>query len=170
MTLRRVTSPEPPPGLFSPTLQGEPRCGKALYISPEMQTSPLPSLDFRRCDVWALGVMLFILLTGAPPMEASTTKDERFILIAQRGTLAELLATWRFPLSAPVVNLLQSMLREEPYQRPTAVQILGHEWLADVHIPQAQPGFSAVNAGGAMPPPQAPGGQVLGLIPPTPPS
>jgi calcium-dependent protein kinase len=119
---------DPASGAFHP-ISGGRKCGKKLYIAPEMQDPPLPPLDYRRCDIWSLGIMLFILLAGAPPMETSTIADDRFRIIAVERGLQGLLQQWGFPVSAPATDLLQSILVEDPAQRPTAAMILAHPWL-----------------------------------------
>lgn len=40
-------------------------------MAPEMLSQ---SYD-QRCDIWAAGVILYILLSGVPPFEGSTDKD-----------------------------------------------------------------------------------------------
>lgn len=130
---------ENPVSVFSPTLPGEPLCGKKRYIAPEMLlTQHLPSLDFRRCDIWSCGVMLFMLLFSIFPWSNNTGEEDlatsinaRFTWIAVQGNLTKVLDHWGWSdhLSAEVVGLLQSMLRADPSQRPTAAEILQHPWL-----------------------------------------
>lgn len=105
-------------------------CGKAFYRSPESFLVPMPDLDFRCDDVWALGVILFLMLTGSLPMKSATVSDDSYCIIAQDKRLAELLALWQFPLSTEAVDLMQSMLVTNPEERPTAEDILSHPWLS----------------------------------------
>jgi len=50
--------------------------GKTLYKSPEIiEKKPF---DARLADVWAIGIMLFILLTGIPPFEIASSTNARF--------------------------------------------------------------------------------------------
>ena len=119
---------DPTSGAFHP-ISGGRKCGKTIYMAPEMQIPPLPPLDYRRCDIWSLGIMLFSLLAGTFPMEISTIADDRFRIIAVERGLQGLLQQWGFPVSAPAIDLLQSILVEDPIQRPTAAMILTHPWL-----------------------------------------
>jgi serine/threonine protein kinase len=51
-------------------------CGKRNYMSPEiLRFDPEPTFDPTLCDIWAAGVILFIALTGTPPVEAAVRAD-----------------------------------------------------------------------------------------------
>ena len=76
-------------------------------------------------DVFALGVILFVLLTNTPPWERPDVKrDKRFQWITAKRRLPELLRHWSLPqLSEPVVDLLHRMWSIDPEARPTASEI-----------------------------------------------
>lgn len=102
-------------------------CGKKNYISPEVYNNADP-FDGLLVDIYAAGVILFILLVGFPPCESATRLDRKFNLI-QMGRLGELLRHWRIPISEDAVDLLQHMLLADPTQRPTPAQIRAHPWM-----------------------------------------
>lgn len=81
-------------------------------------------------DVWGVGVVLFILLTGVPPVELPCpATDPRYRLIAS-GRLGELLDVWKMDhIGEQARDLLQGLLRPRPHERPSLRQVLVHPWL-----------------------------------------
>lgn len=122
MCLRMNTAPDG----FSDILK-QPVCGKRNYISPEVirqDASFNPALS----DVWALGIILFIVLTGVPAVDAAIPTDDRYNMICA-DRLGEMLMHWGIDLSAEVVDLMQQILRPNPRDRLTLSQIIAHPWL-----------------------------------------
>ena len=109
-------------------------CGKLLYYCPEFilpgPNGELRSFDPLKLDIWSIGVMLFIMLTGVPPWSVQTgptPQDSRFQWII-RGQLQELLTQWGKALPLSAIELLQAMLLENPDQRPTISEIRRFAW------------------------------------------
>jgi len=82
-----------------------------------------------QADVWSLGIVLFIMLTGVPPMEIPSVQDDRFRLMKSSGAKA-LLRAWRMNtwFSSDAMDLLNRILVVEPSRRPTVEEILSHPW------------------------------------------
>jgi serine/threonine protein kinase len=110
-------------------------CGKHNYMSPEVFANT-DSFDGFAIDLWAAGVILYIMLTGFPPYDQASRTDQRFELIAT-GRLMEQLRNWNIQLSEEAGNLLQRMLTLDPRERPTLAEILADPWVTsdDVHVP-----------------------------------
>jgi serine/threonine protein kinase len=104
-------------------------CGKPNYISPEILTSEGP-FDGFAIDIWACGVILFIMLVGLPPWEFARPEDPRYKMVAQKGKLAKMLNSWQKPVSPEAADLLQRMLSENPRDRLTLMEIKDHPWVA----------------------------------------
>ena len=102
-------------------------CGKPNYISPEVLKSEEP-FDGFAIDLWATAVILFIMLVGLPPWEFAREEDPRYRMVV-RGGLTRMLKSWDREISAPAADLLQKMLREDPRQRLSLVEVQDHAWV-----------------------------------------
>lgn len=107
-------------------------CGKHNYMSPEIfQNSE--SFDGFAIDLWAAGVILYIMLTGFPPYDHATLADQRFEIIVG-GQLVEQLKMWDIELSEEAGKLLQSMLQLKAKDRLTLAQVMEHPWVTNPEI------------------------------------
>jgi len=108
------------------------KCGKLLYLAPEILTATdaSPAFDPFKLDVWALGIILFVLLTGVPPwsVETGPTPDDARFQHICRGQLQALLNAWQIQLSPPAVQLLQALLLGNPSARPTVAEVRQFPW------------------------------------------
>lgn len=107
-------------------------CGKHNYMSPEVAAN-VDNFDGFVIDLWAAGVILYIMLTGFPPYDQASRTDQRFELIVQ-GRLMEQLQKWDIKLSEDAGDLLQNMLQLNPRKRLTLAQIMGHAWVQDENV------------------------------------
>ncbi|EQC29006.1 CAMK protein kinase [Saprolegnia diclina VS20] len=107
--------------------------GKIFYMPPEIYRNQVPFNGFA-ADIWSTGVMLFIMVTGAPPFERPDDVDPRFQMIAT-GRLNEMLDSWGMHhVSRSVRDLLNKMLVvHDPRQRLTVEQIAQHPWVLGQH-------------------------------------
>jgi len=102
-------------------------CGTPSYMAPEIVVKK----EYRgsSADVWALGVLLYVILTGVFPFKGHTDKE-----LYQKICCAD------YPkitgVSRQAENLIECMLTVDPDRRITAqqvtsyiIQILKHEWI-----------------------------------------
>ena len=104
-------------------------CGKPNYISPEILSSEGP-FDGFAIDLWAAGVILFIMLVGLPPWEFARPEDPRYKMVT-RGKLARMLDSWERPISPLAADLIQKMLMEDPRQRLSLTEVKDHPWVLE---------------------------------------
>jgi len=96
-------------------------CGTPSYMAPEIVERQdhydLPA------DIWALGVLLYALLTGSFPFKGLSDKD--LYKNISRGT-------FDLPdnLPAEARSLIGKMLSMDPEMRPTCREILAHAWVS----------------------------------------
>ena len=105
--------------------------GKRRFKAPELYSTE-HTFDGSKADIWALGVVLFMILTNKTPMDNATVLDDGFRWIST-GRLPILIRHWGFgDLSAAAVDLLTKLLDPVPSTRITLSQILDHPWM-NVH-------------------------------------
>ena len=96
-------------------------------MSPEIYKNTEP-FDGYAVDMWAAGVILFLMLTGFPPWERACMSDERFKYMTA-GYLVQMLTEWNLGLSADAMDLLQRMLFLDPKDRLSLDQVRNHPWM-----------------------------------------
>lgn len=114
--------------------------GVIPYTAPELSrgTGDTPGLPIdASLDVWALGVLIFCLLTGYFPWEKTLPEDsffDDFVVWQESGLAEDLPFHWR-PLSPDAVTMLQSLLALDPTKRGPVRQVLSYldrPWRAEV--------------------------------------
>jgi serine/threonine protein kinase len=99
------------------------QCGSPLYASPEVISS-IP-YDGSSADMWSVGVIIFVLVTGRVPWEDLYNQNKLFYDIQT--------ARYHIPetLSQNLTNLLNGLMNPQPMMRFTAAQALTHPWVLD---------------------------------------
>ncbi|KAL0994862.1 hypothetical protein UPYG_G00128410 [Umbra pygmaea] len=102
-------------------------CGTPTYVAPEIIAETGYGL---KVDIWAAGVITYILLCGFPPFRGSS--DDQEVLFDQilMGQLEFPLPYWD-NVSESAKELIRSMLEVEVDQRYTSLQVLEHPWVND---------------------------------------
>jgi serine/threonine protein kinase len=114
-------------------------CGKWIYMSPEIYKNK-DAFDGYAVDVWAAGVILFLMLTGFPPWERACATDERFKYMTA-GYLVQMLSEWELGISSDAMDLLQRMMWLDPKDRLSLDQVRGHPWMQGPVSPPAESEF-----------------------------
>eukprot|EP01094_Clydonella_sp_ATCC50884_P024256 TRINITY_DN6029_c0_g1_i2.p1 TRINITY_DN6029_c0_g1~~TRINITY_DN6029_c0_g1_i2.p1 ORF type:complete len:222 (+),score=33.40 TRINITY_DN6029_c0_g1_i2:641-1306(+) len=96
-------------------------CGTHGYVAPEIVEGNVVYTN--RVDIWAVGVITFLLVYGRPPF---TGTEEQMCINIVRGNFS-------FPenraLSPLVKDFITRLLMVDPDMRPSAQEALAHEWL-----------------------------------------
>jgi len=99
------------------------RCGSLTYVSPDV----LNGYGYTsQCDVWSLGVVVFMLLSGYPPFHGTEAQIRAKI----KGAKPNFSHThhWEY-ISGEAQDFVRTLLDKNPCTRPTAQGALQHPWL-----------------------------------------
>ncbi|XP_042273244.1 serine/threonine-protein kinase 33 [Thunnus albacares] len=105
-------------------------CGTLIYMAPEMMSGRGYS---QWCDIWSIGVIMYILLCGEPPFVSKT-----------RATLLEKITKKELKFAQPIwatvsdaaKNVLTCLLKVDPAYRMSANQLLENPWITgDTNMP-----------------------------------
>ena len=100
-------------------------CGSPVYTAPEVLMGD--GYDSTACDMWSVGVILYMLLCGYPPFWAPDDMTALFVAI--------MTAKYEFrspewdSIATEAKALIRGLLQLNPKQRLTAQQVLEHEWV-----------------------------------------
>ncbi|KAK6638403.1 hypothetical protein RUM44_008832 [Polyplax serrata] len=107
-------------------------CGTPLYIAPEILKNKGRGGSYdKQVDVWSMGVVLYICLSGVPPFPSSDTQ-----------LLTEQILNGRYSFSSrhwgsvtrKALNLVRRMLTVNHVHRISTEDILKHDWLKDKSV------------------------------------
>ncbi|XP_020279716.1 serine/threonine-protein kinase GG21441 isoform X2 [Pseudomyrmex gracilis] len=101
-------------------------CGTPTYVAPEILAETGYGL---KIDVWAAGVILYILLCGFPPFVSLENEQEELF---ERILSGQYEFTWPYweNISDSAKQLISNMLQPQPELRFSAEDVLDHPWLA----------------------------------------
>ena len=102
--------------------------GNTPYLAPELLKSGA-TFDGFSVDMWAAGVILFMMLVGRAPFRVANSTDPKFFKVAHKGQLRSLLQSLHIKISEDAVDLLQNMLWQDPRRRLTLQEALAHPWV-----------------------------------------
>uniref|UniRef100_A0A7S0FJV3 Non-specific serine/threonine protein kinase n=1 Tax=Pyrodinium bahamense TaxID=73915 RepID=A0A7S0FJV3_9DINO len=99
-------------------------CGSISYVSPDVLSGQGYT---NKCDLWSLGVIVFILLVGYMPFSGS---EEQQIACIQAGRYTKKQEPWS-KVSNVAQTFVKSLLTVDPEKRLSAEQALEHPFIKD---------------------------------------
>lgn len=107
--------------MWDPNIKMHVSCGTLAYVAPEVLKKAYTS----QCDIWSLGVIAFVLLSGYMPFSGSEAVQTRNISTGHYVLKPE---RWS-SVSLEGRQFVKAMLEVDPYKRLTAAQSLQHPWI-----------------------------------------
>lgn len=104
--------------------------GNWRYNAPEVVTNN-SSFDGFAIDLWASGIILYVMLLGVYPFQIANRSDALFRRISVEKKLGQLFTENKIYISEQATDLLQNMLMEDPEKRLTLYEIMSHKWVTN---------------------------------------
>jgi calcium-dependent protein kinase len=98
--------------------------GTCYYVAPEIVTGP--RYDFR-CDLWSLGIITYMLITGQPPYWGSSPEE---VLEKIKTDAPDLDSPRWASASADAKDFVHKLLQRRPEDRLSGAALLRHPWIA----------------------------------------
>ena len=99
--------------------------GTPLYVAPEV----LKGNYDQKCDIWSIGAMTFLLLSGKPPFNGST--DQEIFKNILNSEVKFDSPVWK-NVSNEAKSFVKLCLEKNSSKRPSAIKALDHPWFAKV--------------------------------------
>eukprot|EP01053_Blabericola_migrator_P002976 Blabericola_migrator_1__2975@NODE_185_length_11802_cov_66_327567_g160_i0_p3_GENE_NODE_185_length_11802_cov_66_327567_g160_i0NODE_185_length_11802_cov_66_327567_g160_i0_p3_ORF_typecomplete_len598_score104_86Pkinase/PF00069_25/4_2e71Pkinase_Tyr/PF07714_17/3_8e41EFhand_7/PF13499_6/1_5e09EFhand_7/PF13499_6/5_7e07EFhand_6/PF13405_6/0_0031EFhand_6/PF13405_6/1_7e02EFhand_6/PF13405_6/1_7e06EFhand_6/PF13405_6/10Kinaselike/PF14531_6/1_1e13Kinaselike/PF14531_6/1_2e03EFhand_11/PF08976_11/2_4e06EFhand_11/PF0 len=135
--------------IFNPVIPMTAMHGTVYYVSPEV----MDGCYREKCDIWSIGVIVYMLLSGTPPFNGSV--DYQILVKIRNANYNFDGAVWS-TISETAKDFIRSLLVRDPNERPSAEEALKHKWLQqtgevedneiDVGVLKAMRSFALGNA------------------------
>ncbi|KAK9871809.1 hypothetical protein WA026_014264 [Henosepilachna vigintioctopunctata] len=102
-------------------------CGSAAYAAPEILMGV--AYDPKMIDIWALGCILYIMLSGSMPFDDSNVK--KMIKAQQNRAINTFMKFNWYKVSPSLKEILGSILEPEISERATIEDIKYSAWLLE---------------------------------------
>eukprot|EP00754_Rhynchopus_humris_P012261 Rhum_TRINITY_DN14277_c24_g1::Rhum_TRINITY_DN14277_c24_g1_i1::g.77913::m.77913 len=115
-------------------------CGSPCYVAPEVVLAGFGERYHRpcepydpRCDVWSLGVVLYVMLCGRFPFSAPGNSRNALFNLIVTAELRFAHPTWD-DVSGDAKDFIRRLLIKDPSQRPSSSEALRHPWITGVDL------------------------------------
>lgn len=125
-------------------------CGTFPFAAPELLLGRL--YEGPKIDVWTLGVVLYLMVTGRIPFDAPNLSHLRRQVVSGKYPVPS-------RLSRELQDLLRVLLSADPKHRPTITEVMMHPWITkdsqgftDPHeeLPPLRPDLAIIKAMGHL--------------------
>eukprot|EP00597_Dinobryon_sp_UTEXLB2267_P002858 CAMPEP_0170076906 /NCGR_PEP_ID=MMETSP0019_2-20121128/13831_1 /TAXON_ID=98059 /ORGANISM="Dinobryon sp., Strain UTEXLB2267" /LENGTH=706 /DNA_ID=CAMNT_0010288919 /DNA_START=132 /DNA_END=2249 /DNA_ORIENTATION=+ len=132
---------------FSPNERLTQKVGSCYYTAPEVLNG---NYD-HRCDVWSLGVLCYMLLSGSPPFFGKSVEDVYHSILNKEANFNDK----KFKhISNSCMDFMKRLLVREVRYRPTSAEALRHPFISGASFfpkyDNIRPGEIAEHASGAL--------------------
>ncbi|KAL5011086.1 hypothetical protein ScPMuIL_013391 [Solemya velum] len=100
-------------------------CGTPTYVAPEILSEIGYGIEV---DMWAVGVITYILLCGFPPFRSPDRNQTELFEFIKAGEY-EFLSPYWDNISASAKDLIEHLLVVDRKRRYTAIDVLSHPWI-----------------------------------------
>ncbi|ESO87761.1 hypothetical protein LOTGIDRAFT_194203, partial [Lottia gigantea] len=100
-------------------------CGTPTYVAPEILSEIGYSLEV---DMWAVGVIMYILLCGFPPFRSPDRKQTELFAMIKAGEYEFVMPYWD-GTSLYAKNLIGHLLVVDRTKRYSSIDVLSHPWI-----------------------------------------
>ena len=126
-------------------------CGTPGYVAPEILTSDSTHGYGKECDLWSLGVILYILLAGYPPFYDEDGSTAAIFKQIKAGAY-EFQAPYWDPVSQQARAVVSGLMTVDAKERMTAEGVFSSPWISSdehassVHLPHFTANLKKYNA------------------------
>ena len=111
--------------VYDPSKPLDEKLGTPYYIAPEVLNKSYDS----KCDIWSVGVITFILLSGQPPFNGDN--DKEIMKKVRSGKFNFDSPAWN-QVSDSAKDFIRKLLTYDASKRPDAEKAMKHPWIAEL--------------------------------------